>query len=392
MTQAMARPLPFSTQEARILIISDAAPHRNGVGAYYADLIEDLDGTVEAIERISPEIVGDQWQGGWSMPMPGDRTQKLCVPNAFEMQKALREFQPTVVVIPTPGLFGLCGAITARQQGIPVIVGFHTWFEKLAGLYWNRVQGGLTKVYFEWVHKALFRLADRVLVNSEDMIAIARRLGAESVGLMGTPISQSLLQRPVQGGTRQLRSVLFVGRLAAEKNLPAIVQAAIACPQLTFTLAGDGPERDWLDRETAGLSNVRVLGWVEREQITDLIDAHDALVLPSQVESFGTVAMEAMARQRLVVVTQACGIANWTDLAAGLAVIDSGDQLADALQEASALSEFELYARSVSARRAVDAHIEWNRQQWLVCTRLAMSRPSDPTLMTRLLRTVRKSS
>ncbi len=187
-----------SPNNARVLIISDAAPHRNGVGAYYADLMNDLKPHISDIKMLSPEIIDNKWCGGWMLPLPGDNTQKVCLPNAFELQKNIRDYQPTVIIIPTPGLFGLTGAVLAKKNNIPVIIGFHTWFEKLAGLYWNRLQGGLTRTYFEWVHKALFRLSDQTLANSFEMVEIAVNSSAPNVGLMGTPLAQDLLTQPLK--------------------------------------------------------------------------------------------------------------------------------------------------------------------------------------------------
>ena len=354
--------------ESRVLVISDAAPHRNGVGAYYADLIDDLTPYVDEVELVSPEISGEKWQGCWMVPLPGDSTQKLCFPNGFQLSRKLKSFEPTVVVIPTPGLFGLVGAMLAKRQGIKVIVGFHTWFEKLASLYWNRVQGGITRTYFDVVNKALFRLADQVLANSQEMVDIAKNMGAKKVDLMGTPIGQNLMHTPVKRVPKQLNRVLFVGRLAAEKNLPAVIAAAKACPDIEFSIAGDGPERKSLEALAAGVENVTLLGWVGRERIVQLIDDHDALVLPSKVESFGTVAMEAMARQRLVFVSEACGICEWSDLKQGLIVIDEDLSLADALQQYHSLSEFEIHRRCSISRQAALSHVQWNRELWLQCT------------------------
>lgn len=367
MTQVSHLSIQTLNDQSRVLIISDAAPHRNGVGAYYADLVDDLNGYVGHVEIISPEIIGEKWHGGWSLPLPGDKTQKLCLPNAFELQKQIRLYQPTVIVIPTPGLFGLLGAILAKRMGLPVIIGFHTWFEKLAGLYWNRVQGGLTKTYFELANKALFRLADRVLANSKEMVDIAHENGAPNAGLMGTPLSQSLLDAPVEPAPKQLRSVLFIGRLAAEKNIETILDAARDNTSIRFTIAGEGPERAKIERLASGLANVSLVGWVDRTRLITLIDEHDALVLPSKVESFGTVAMEAMVRQRLVIVSKACGITEWPALRTGLLVIEEDSSLSQKLRQASELSEFELFGRCTIARRVVLEHVNWNRDLWLDC-------------------------
>jgi glycosyltransferase involved in cell wall biosynthesis len=111
---------------------------------------------------------------------------------------------------------------------------------------------------------------------------------------------------------------LFAGRLAPEKNLGAVVEAAEALPEMRFMVAGDGPLRQWLTTQAERLPNLEYIGWVKRPRILPLIDDVDALVLPSTVESFGTIALEAMARGRLVVVSSQCGILSWNLLKRGL--------------------------------------------------------------------------
>jgi glycosyltransferase involved in cell wall biosynthesis len=156
-----------------------------------------------------------------------------------------------------------------------------------------------------------------------------------------------------------------MGRLAAEKNVMAVVEAANACPDLTFTIAGDGPLREDIETQASVVDNLRVLGWVDRSRIVELIDEHDVLVLPSQVESFGTVALEAMVRQRLVLVSDACGIVEWPELTRGLRVISGSEILATELARCADWSEFELYSHCTRARACALRHVQWNRTQWL---------------------------
>jgi len=353
-----------SDRRRRVLIVSDAAPHRNGVGAYYQDLMHHLSPRVDAIDIISPEIVDGEWQGGWMLPLPGDRTQKFCIPNLIDLRRRIESFAPDVVVIPTPGPFGVLGARYAAGAGARVVVGFHTWYEKLTELYWNRVQGSLTRGFFEVSNRLIFRYADVVLANSEAMVDIARRIGAPKAALMGTPVSAPFLERPAPRPPAQVGTVLFAGRLAAEKNIDSMIQAALQLTDVRFSIAGDGPLRTQVEDAAARLPNLQYIGWLTRDGLMDAIDSHDVLMLPSHVESFGTIALEAMARQRLVVVSPQCGIADWSDLAEYLTVIPEHSTLGQVLSELKTLSEFELNAQARQSRQAVLTHNEWNTRLW----------------------------
>lgn len=348
----------------RVLIVSDAAPHRNGVGAYYQDLMHHLVPWVVDIDIISPEIVDGQWQGGWMLPLPGDSTQKFCIPNLLDLKRRIEAFSPDVVVIPTPGPFGMLGARYASGFGARVVVGFHTWYEKLTELYWSRFQGSLTRGFFELSNRWVFRYADIVLANSEGMVDTARRIGARQAALMGTPVSAPFLNRQAPRAPARVSTALFAGRLAAEKNIDSIVAAAEALPTIRFSIAGDGPLRDSVVAAARRLPNLQYIGWLSRDSLMEAIDGHDVLMLPSHVESFGTIALEAMARQRLVVVSHHCGIVDWPDLSKHLTVIPEGRTLAGALAELSTRSEFELTAQARHSREAVLWHNDWNTRLW----------------------------
>src|SRR5690606_3453489 len=136
----------------------------------------------------------------------------------------------------------------------------------------------------------------------------------------------------------QVSRVLFVGRLAAEKNLDQFLALSKTRPDLQFSVVGDGPLRAIVERHVSQQNNLKFLGWCPRETVVQQVDEHDLLILPSAVEAFGTVALEAMARRRLVMVTPACGINDWPELAGGLFVMRAQESPAAALQRLEQLS------------------------------------------------------
>jgi N-acetyl-alpha-D-glucosaminyl L-malate synthase BshA len=84
------------------------------------------------------------------------------------------------------------------------------------------------------------------------------------------------------------------------------VQAKIPA---TLLMVGDGPERssaEWLARHHGVDKKVHFLG--KRDNIEDLIGISDLLLLPSDNESFGLVALEAMACEVPVIVSRVGGL------------------------------------------------------------------------------------
>lgn len=357
---ASRRPAPV-----RVMVLSDAIPERNGVGSYYRDLMGYLAPHGVEMEMIPAKANCCFRAPGISFRLPGDYTQRLHVPNIARIMKRFRENRPDVIVAPTVGPFALLALMLARRYNIRLVVGYHTAYDKLARLYWRGSRAYISSRYLEGASRLLIRAADAVAVNTPEMVDEAWRFGASHVVCIGTTLARSFIETPLAPPPRHVRKILFAGRLAAEKNIEALMDAAAACPQFHFNIAGEGPLRPALEARARDLPNTRMLGWLNREQLLEQMDATDLVVLPSHIESFGSVALEGMARGRLVLVSPRCGIAAWPDLAAGLYCQGEGESIASALSRIAADDEYAITAKSRTARLATEALNDATIGQWL---------------------------
>lgn len=110
--------------------------------------------------------------------------------------------------------------------------------------------------------------------------------------------------------------VLYVGRHVYEKGIDLLLSAAPKIlqhrPQAKFIIAGTGPLQDELKRQAWDLGlGAKVLfpGFVDDLTRNSLYRLADAAVFPSRYEPFGIVALEAMAGQAPVVVSDVGGFA-----------------------------------------------------------------------------------
>ena len=353
--QAAAEP---AHSTLRVAIVSDALTGRNGVDGYYRDLAAHLRDRLSDIELINPDPEQAPELTRWSVPMPGDTTQSICVPRIRHVYARIVAIRPDVIIVPAPGPFGMLGAFAAKRLGVPVIAGLHTDLERLAHLYWSTARGRIAQRLLETLTRALFRSARAVVVNTDGMVPAARRLKAPRTALLGTPIAPDFLV-PRTALAPSLQRVAYAGRLAPEKNIEGLLKAAADLPHLQFALAGDGPLQALVKTRAAQLHNLRYLGRLPRRGVAELLDACELLVLPSRVEAFGTVALEALARNRLVLVSPDCGIAHWPDLERAIFVIERGESLAQALERIRALPETARAERAAfGLRAALDLHRE----------------------------------
>lgn len=107
-------------------------------------------------------------------------------------------------------------------------------------------------------------------------------------------------------GMRPLR-VLYAGRGTLMKGLPYLLEAIKNCAG-SVDLDCVGEIQRELQPMVAACPNVKVTPPVPKSQLRDVYWKHDVLVLPSLGDSFGFVALEAMACGLPVVVTANCGV------------------------------------------------------------------------------------
>ena len=102
--------------------------------------------------------------------------------------------------------------------------------------------------------------------------------------------------------------VLAMGRLHRNKGFDILIAAASRLPAIQVAIAGEGPEREPLERlaRQAGVGErVHFLGW--REDSAALLAACDVFVCPSRSEPLGNVILEAHSAGRPVVAAMAEG-------------------------------------------------------------------------------------
>ncbi|MFO8026639.1 MAG: glycosyltransferase [Opitutales bacterium] len=347
----------------RVAFFSDSLPERNGTGAYYHDLLAQLAPQVEAAEVFQPLDMKRPPLLSW--PMPGDPSQRLVTPNLRRISRAYRKLQPNIVVSITPGPFGLLGLYHAKRSRAAFISAFHTDFEQLARIYWRPFSRWFANSYLNNANRFLCQRSAAVLVNNSHLQDDVESLGAPEVEVMGTPIQHLFLKEPLRDYPKTIKRICFAGRLAPEKNLDRVIEAAAQLPEIEFLIGGDGPLRQELEASAAELSNVSFRGWMNRGDLIGLIDQSSLLLLPSKIETFGSVALEAMARGRPALVSANAGIHDWAQLGEGLFAYDQERPLVDALREILALPAERLQHKAEAARAAAVSFNDQTLRQWV---------------------------
>jgi glycosyltransferase involved in cell wall biosynthesis len=165
-------------------------------------------------------------------------------------------------------------------------------------------------------------------------------------------------ERPDPG--RRFR-LLFVGRLAPQKNVPLLLNALAAVTEpVEVRIVGDGEDRPMLERMIGelGLDNAQMVGAKVGQDLIDEYRWADAFVLTSIKESTGLVLLEAIAAGLPVVATNVVGVRE-TVGDDGVLVAPDPAALAQALDRLASDADLWLDLAARSAKRA-------GRQPWTV--------------------------
>lgn len=104
--------------------------------------------------------------------------------------------------------------------------------------------------------------------------------------------------------------VVSTGALIPRKGHDILIRAIADLPGVTLLIAGEGAERDALERLIAGLGlgdRVRLLGGVPHDALPDLLAAADVFALASASEGLANAWVEAVASGVPIVITDAGG-------------------------------------------------------------------------------------
>jgi glycosyltransferase involved in cell wall biosynthesis len=298
------------------LVTETFPPEVNGVAMTVGRMVDGLLRRGHRIDLVRPrQQPGEPPRDDASMrellvrglALPRYPDLKFGLPSVGALLRRWRHTRPDLVVAVTEGPLGWSALRAARKLGIPTISEFHTNFHSYSahyGMGWleRPVRGYLRKFHNQ-------NLA--TLVPSEDIRSRLAGQGFDKLEVVArgvdtelfSPTKRSSELRASWGVTDSTQVVAYVGRMAAEKNLPLVLSTfrrmQVLRPDSKLVWVGDGPER--ADLEANGRDQI-FAGMRRGEELAAHYASADVFLFPSVTETYGKVTMEAMASGLGVVV------------------------------------------------------------------------------------------
>ena len=294
----------------RIAVVTETwPPEVNGVALTLSKLIHQLSQRQHTIQLIRPRQdkhdTGSE-QAVWSeillkgLPIPRYPQLKLGFPSKKSLVSAWSLKRPDLVHIATEGPLGWSALQAARVLRLPVTSDFRTNFHSYSKHYGI---GWLSKPIVAYLRK----FHNRTLFTMVPTKALKKQLqasGFDNLRVVARGVDTQLFHPGQRSQTQRMQwhvdddtlVLLSVGRLAAEKNLPLIVNTYQVLQQnkrrIQLVFAGDGPYRTQLQAECP---DAIFMGMCTHAELATAYASADLFLFPSLTETFGNVTLEALA-------------------------------------------------------------------------------------------------
>ncbi|HKQ26381.1 MAG TPA: glycosyltransferase family 1 protein [Burkholderiales bacterium] len=308
--------LPDPPSSLRVALVTETYPPEvNGVAMTIARIVEGLQRRNHRIQLIRPrqnaaetptQNVHLEEVLSRGVPIPRYQGLRIGLPARPALLRLWSLKRPDVVHIATEGPLGWSALAAAVKLRLPVSSGFHTNFHSYSQHYGI---GFLKKPIAAYLRRFHNR-AQATLVPTEGLRRELAILGFENLRLVSRGVDTRLFS-PAHRSPQLRRDwraadgepvALYVGRIAAEKNLKVVVSAFSSmrtrAPQARLVMVGDGPERATL---AARHPDIVFAGTRTGDDLAAHYASADIFLFPSLTETFGNVTLEAMASGLAVV-------------------------------------------------------------------------------------------
>jgi glycosyltransferase involved in cell wall biosynthesis len=363
----------------RVAVVTETYPPEvNGVALTVARLVEGLRDRGHSLQLVRPRRgssdTAQNDAGVRELLLPGVaipryRELRMGMPAAARLRQAWSESRPDLVHIATEGPLGWSALRAARSLGLPVTSDFRTNFHAYSahyGIGWLRVA---IVAYLRWFHNC----ADCTMVPTH---ALERELGAAGfrrIVVIGRgvdtqrfdPRHRSAQLRAGWGADDEDVVMLYVGRLAAEKNIEVLLAAHAAMrdgrgadrPRVRLVMVGDGPLRAELERRCP---DVVFAGQRTGLELSRHYASADLFLFPSLTETWGNVTPEALASGLPVLAFDAAAAAQLVESGRNGVLVPPGDAAAFVRAAAALAHEPAMVRRMGEAARCSALGLGWD--------------------------------
>jgi glycosyltransferase involved in cell wall biosynthesis len=263
----------------RILLATDAwRPQVNGVVRTLENMSQAAEAQGAKFTFLTPEAFP-------TFPLPTYGEIALAIPNDREIARRIDAAGADHIHIATEGPIGWAARKFALERRRLFTTGYHTRFPEYVR--------ARTLIPEDWTYRLLRHFhapSAAVMAPTPSIRDELTRRGFTGVKVWTRGVDHDLFRPRVASALDLPRPIfLYVGRIAVEKNLEAMLSLELPG---SVALIGEGPARERLARR---FPHAHFLGGRFGEALAEAYASADVFVFPSRTDTFGVVLLEAMA-------------------------------------------------------------------------------------------------
>ncbi len=307
----------------RIAIFSDTfVPEVNGVARTlkrYTDYLEEQGIEYQLFVPNSQDAIPEvpHVQRFTSIPFFLYSECRLAFAKPNDIKQKLIDFQPDLIHIATPFNLGLLGSYYGKKLNIPIVASYHTHFDHYLQYYHLSFLKNWIWKYMSWFHRPFKKVFVPSKSTKEKLIS---RNFHPNIDIWGRGVNHHFYTPKKRTDTirakysiKEKNILLFVGRLAPEKNISMVMDTYHNLPESIkkethLLIVGDGPLYKSLMKEKT--EHMTLTGFLDGEALAEVYASSDLFLFPSNTETFGNVVLEAMASGLPVIGAKEGGVKN----------------------------------------------------------------------------------
>ncbi len=247
-------------------------------------------------------------------PLVSRASRYRALLNLRSVQKILERERPDLIESSDPYQLGWKAISTGRSLRIPVVGFYHSHFPEAYLRRATKIFGGAATRFLmgaaqRYVRK-LYNQLQATLVPSPQLARVLEEWGVRNVRVVSLGVNVDIFRptpedsertRESLGVSRERKLLLYVGRIAQEKNVETLFQSFELLTkrrpdQFGLLVIGDGPQRDRLRRLQAQTRSVKWIQYCsDSSELARFYRAADLFIHPGTQETFGLVALESQA-------------------------------------------------------------------------------------------------